>query len=100
MVLFLCRVIGALLVFAVLMLVHVWFILFSCLLLFVGSRRACAPRETTHDMSSYLRFLNSFIESMSVMYVNPASSSSVASLTLLAVLTVYSSSSVMFRSCV
>lgn len=41
----------------------------------------------------YLRFLYSLIPSMSCMYVNPCSSKSVAPLMLVAVLTVYSSSS-------
>lgn len=40
----------------------------------------------------YLRFRNSFSPSISVMYVNPASISCVASLMLVAVLHVYSSS--------
>jgi hypothetical protein len=40
----------------------------------------------------YLRFLYSLIPSISCMYVNPCSSRSVASLMLVAVLTVYSSS--------
>jgi len=41
----------------------------------------------------YLRFRNSFSPSISVMYSNPFSISCVASLTLLAVLHVHSSSS-------
>ena len=47
----------------------------------------------------YLRFLKSFIPSISVMYWNPFSMSCVASLMLLAVLHVYSSSSFKLSSC-
>ena len=48
----------------------------------------------------YLRFLNSFVPSISVMYSNPCSIRSVASCMVLAVLHVYSSSSVKLISCV
>ena len=48
----------------------------------------------------YLRFRYSLIPSMSCMYVKPCSRSSVASLTLVAVLQVYSSSLFMVTSCV
>lgn len=47
----------------------------------------------------YLRFLNSIVPSFSAMYSNPVSISAVASLTLLAVLHVHSSS-FRFNSCV
>jgi len=48
----------------------------------------------------YLRFRNSIVPSNSVMYSNPFSMSCVASLTLVAVLQWYSSSSSVCISCV
>ena len=61
--------------------------------------RATLAMLNTEKKRGYLRFLNSFVPSISVTYSNPASISAVASLMLLAVLHVHWSFSVRNRAC-